>query len=353
MYKDRVRLWRLNKNNKASEIQAALRLALERERSRLTPVSGFQLGSRYVTSAEIDRYLRRKRIKNPREWAVENQQMIDTQTLNPSTDLGLMYAQSERSPAPTNIEAYSAMNPIFSPIIPFSLAPGQEDLTIQMVLRAIHAYRDSKCHLLRNIEGRSLCDYVMVYPEESHWSLFIGLANLRMRRYKHAGSCFNQTFSSIKSLLQQDDVHMLRTIFGHMMILAKAGVRDLTFQFLSYLASMSTIVLGQQHPVSVVANILLKSPPQLLHHVIKLGIRSLWLLTQVFIHLSSGPSVETDRQMWIEAVKLITSPVHVFRSGERKRLYVKSKGIENNAALCLSKSTDSPLNDYDWILKRE
>ncbi|KAF7502840.1 hypothetical protein GJ744_004995 [Endocarpon pusillum] len=78
MYKDRVRLWRLNKNNKASEIQAALRLALERARSGLTPVSGFQLGSRYVPSAEIGRYLRRKRIKNPWKWALETQQTIKT-----------------------------------------------------------------------------------------------------------------------------------------------------------------------------------------------------------------------------------------------------------------------------------
>ncbi len=103
MYKDRLRLWGLNKNNKATEIQAALRLAFERERSGLPPVAGFQLGSRHVTVAEIDRYLRRKRIKNPRKWALESQRTIEPQTLKPSTDLAPMCERPRRSPAPTNM----------------------------------------------------------------------------------------------------------------------------------------------------------------------------------------------------------------------------------------------------------
>ncbi len=320
MYKDRIRLWGLNKNNKANEIQAVLRLAVERERSGLPPAAGFQLGSRYVTVAEIHRYLRRKRIKNPRKWAREGQQTIEIQTSEPSIDLALTCERSRRSQAPTNIQGYSESKQIFTPTIPSSPAPRQEDLVIENVHRAVRAYCDSKLPYPWSFDWSSKRDPLRLCGLKSLMSLSDGIKALRMKRYTQAVSCWDRVFDFIKPMLEQDNPPMLPAIFIHLEILVDAGLGDWLFQFLRYLASMSTIVLGQQHPVQVMANSLIKSPPQLLQHAVVTGRSHLWRSRLLITIPSSRRLADMCSQMLLQPSRSMVEHIVSISDGIRQMI---------------------------------
>ncbi|KAK6512958.1 hypothetical protein TWF506_009120 [Arthrobotrys conoides] len=67
MLKKRMRDWKLTSYHKEPDIAEAVRITADRE--KLNKKTVFTIGDKRVTQEEIQRYLRRKGIRNPRAWA--------------------------------------------------------------------------------------------------------------------------------------------------------------------------------------------------------------------------------------------------------------------------------------------
>ncbi|KAK6507680.1 hypothetical protein TWF481_006103 [Arthrobotrys musiformis] len=67
MLKKRMREWKITSYHKEPDIAEAVRITADRE--RLNKKTVFTIGDKKVTQEEIQRYLRRKGIRNPRAWA--------------------------------------------------------------------------------------------------------------------------------------------------------------------------------------------------------------------------------------------------------------------------------------------
>ncbi len=287
MYKRRIQLWHLDKKNKEHEVRAALQLAAQRQKDGLSPVSGVQIRQRNVAWAEIDRYLRRKRVKDPQKWAAEG--CHANQTPNPEPDeTGQELVPDELTLCPATTDGQT---PFTSAIFGFDLlsspSPRQEDFLLEKLHMAVHAYCDSKYHAHRSNEGQNSHDELRFHRRRFSRLLESGVVDLGRLRPRRAFYRIDRAFGHIRFILERNNPRLLLTLFGQVMILLVAGLRDLVFHLLRHLVSMSSIIIGNQHPIYAVADSLIRYPPNLLFLAADSGLRN----TITIILCKSGPSI--------------------------------------------------------------
>jgi hypothetical protein len=65
MFKRRIQKWKLDKNNKQHEMQAIVHLAKQRRLDGRSPLRVLRLGRRHISVSEVERYFRRRGIREP------------------------------------------------------------------------------------------------------------------------------------------------------------------------------------------------------------------------------------------------------------------------------------------------
>lgn len=214
MYKRRIQLWHLDKNNKEHEIRAALQLALQRQKDGLKPVSGVRIRHRNLTWADINRYLRRRRVEDPQKWAVEGLQTDESQ-------------ESEKCPAgtesmqdPSPLNAATADNQSILAPASFGLdilscpSPRQEDVVVEKMHRAVHAYCEWEYDVCGSEPVRTWLDVSTPNRRKFSRLLESGIADLRTRKLNRAFRRFDRAFGQIRIMFEKNDRRLLLALFG-------------------------------------------------------------------------------------------------------------------------------------------
>jgi hypothetical protein len=249
-----------------------LQIAAQREKDGLPPVSRFQIGRRNVTRSEVDRYLRRKRVRDPRQWATEthpkDQHQKSNQVARPSEVVhGALSLRSQSRNLPEASLKGTSFN--FDADTPSSPLQPQEYSITEKVLMATHAYYDSCFEPWDLIKA----DVTLFSRKMSN-----GIAALSGGNIKRAFRLFDSAFAEIELILRRGDQSFLVDILWHVMVLFKSGHGYLATVFLKYLLTMSRTILVKQHPIHVVADSMLRSPPTLVVNIAGSGLRDIGII---------------------------------------------------------------------------
>jgi hypothetical protein len=294
MYKRRIRQWQLNKKNREHEIRAALQVAADRAKRGSSPVAGVRIGQRNVTWSEIERYLRRKRVKSPQKWAAIDSQAVEIhdarqeRATTEATMDHLVDAMDEDVMSTSEDLVHTASN---LQLTPYPSTPS-DTVMFHKALAMTTIFYDSyfESHYDNPSDEMDFIHAFLRAPFSSR--IAAGRKLLAQSRTREFFLWTDQAFGEIQGILKRNDPNWLLEVFVQVLNLFYANCGALLYQMLHFLREMTSIVLGTGHPIHGVADVLMLADENIMPAIAEAGLRL--VATVMSQRLGSSTSFSLD-----------------------------------------------------------